>query len=130
MNYLSRYLNWKILAIIFSLITLSIILIIIIFNIEIKKTTSAILEVDASKNLALKFTSSNINLITSQKILSISLEGKIFFLEDAEFIYLGHNTYRVDFTNDELYHLIKTNSIYEVKIFFGSKKIVEYIFNI
>lgn len=105
-------------------------MIIIIFNIEIKKTTSAILEVDANKNLALKFTSSNINLITSQKILSISLEGKIFFLEDVEFIYLGHNTYRVDFTNDELYHLIKTNSLYEVKIFFGSKKIVEYIFNI
>ncbi|WP_022935363.1 MAG1140 family protein [Mesomycoplasma moatsii] len=130
MNYLNKYLNWKILAIIFSLIILSIILIIIIFNIEIKKTTSAILEVDANKNLALKFTSSNINLITSQKILSISLEGKIFFLEDVEFIYLGHNTYRVDFTNDELYHLIKTNSLYEVKIFFGSKKIVEYIFNI
>ena len=106
MSYLiNKYLNWKIFLIVFVLIFLSFIFL-------------------------LKFSTSNINLLTTQKDLSITLESKTFFLEDVEFINQGNNIYRINFYNDELYKLVKTNSLYEVRIFSSSKKIFEIIFNI
>ncbi|MBD5423194.1 MAG: hypothetical protein HDR43_01730 [Mycoplasma sp.] len=131
MSYLiNKYLSWKIFLIVFVLIFLSFIFLLILFNVEIKKINNAILEVDQNKNFSLKFSTSNINLLTTQKDLSITLESKTFFLEDVEFINQGNNIYRINFYNDELYKLVKTNSLYEVRIFSSSKKIFEIIFNI
>ncbi len=122
--------NWKWYAIIFGLFILSIAIISILLTIDIKKTTSAILEVDENKKFTLQFTTSNISLISSEKNISISLEGKTFYLHDVEFVYVGNNSYNLIFTNDDLYHLVKTNSLYNVNIHYGSKKIFEYLFNI
>ena len=80
--------------------------------------------------MSLQFTTSNINLLSEQKDLAINLEGKTYYLHDVEFIYVGNNQYRITFENEDLYHLVKTNSLYNVEIFSGSKKIVDYIFNI
>ncbi len=126
----AKNLNWKILVLIGVFVLAAIIFIIVLFNIEIKKTTTAILEVDGQKNLSLQFTTSNINLLSEQKDLAINLEGKTYYLHDVEFIYVGNNQYRITFENEDLYHLVKTNSLYNVEIFSGSKKIVDYIFNI
>lgn len=101
-----------------------------LFNINISKSIEAILEVDSEKNMSLKFTSSNISLISDEKSLSITLEGKIYFINDIELTYIGNSVYIINFSNDELYKLIKTNSIYNVNIVYGSKKIFETIFNI
>lgn len=130
MNYLNKYLNWKVYSFLILISILGIILIALVLNTSIKKSINAILEVDPYKNMSLRFSTSNINLLSSQKDLSISLEGKIYFINDIEITYLGNNIYRINFENDELYQLIKTNSTYDVNIFIGSKKILEYIFNI
>ena len=130
MNYLNKYLNWKVYFFLILISILGIILIALVLNMSIKKSINAILEVDPYKNMSLRFSTSNINLLSSQKDLSISLEGKIYFINDIEITYLGNNIYRINFQNEELYQLIKTNSTYDVNIFIGSKKILEYIFNI
>lgn len=120
----------RIYVILFCLIITSIVFVFWLLNFELKKAINALLEVDANKNLSLKFTTSNINVISSEKYLLINLESKIFFIKDIELTYLGNNVYRITFFNDELYKLVKTNSIYEVTILSGTKKIYEILFNI
>lgn len=130
MKNTDRIVDKKIYIILFCLITASIIFVFWLLNFELKKTINALLEVDGNKNLSLKFRTSNINVISSEKYLLINLESKTFFIQDIELTYLGDNTYRITFFNDELYKLVKTNSIYEVRILSGSKKIYEILFNI
>lgn len=130
MNYLNNFFNWKVISFCLLLILFSLISVLVLMNIEIKRSTSAILEVDSNKNFSLKFSTSNISLLSSQKDLSINLESKIYFLSDVEFVNLGNNTYRINFLNDDLYKDIKTNSLYEVKIYSGFKKMYELIFGI
>lgn len=130
MKNIDRIIDKKIYITIFCLIFASIIFVFWLLNFELKKAINAILEVDANKNLSLKFTTSNINVISSEKYLLINLESKTFFIKDIELTYLGNNTYRIAFFNDELYKLVKTNSIYEVTILSGTKKIYEILFNI
>lgn len=120
----------RIYVILFCLIITSIVFVFWLLNFELKKAINALLEVDANKNLSLKFTTSNINVISSEKYLLINLESKTFFIKDIELTYLGNNVYRITFFNDELYKLVKTNSIYEVTILSGTKKIYEILFNI
>ncbi|MBR3571255.1 MAG: hypothetical protein IKL15_01135 [Mycoplasmataceae bacterium] len=118
------------LFIVIFLILIGIAFLIILFNWEIKNILNAVLEVDSKKDFYLKFNFSNIGLLNSQKSLFLVLEGKQFILEDVEFVYLGNNSYSINFFNDELYKLLKTNSLYEVKILYGSQKIIDFIFNI
>ena len=118
------------LFIVIFLILIGIVFLIILFNWEIKNILNAVLEVDSKKDFYLKFNFSNIGLLNSQKSLFLVLEGKQFILEDVEFVYLGNNSYSINFFNDELYKLLKTNSLYEVKILYGSQKIIDFIFNI
>ena len=120
----------RILFIVIFLILIGIVFLIILFNWEIKNILNAVLEVDSKKDFYLKFNFSNIGLLNSQKSLFLVLEGKQFILEDVEFVYLGNNSYSINFFNDELYKLLKTNSLYEVKILYGSQKIIDFIFNI
>ncbi|MBR3347916.1 MAG: hypothetical protein IKG36_00680 [Mycoplasmataceae bacterium] len=118
------------LFIVIFLILIGIAFLIILFNWEIKNILNAVLEVDSKKDFYLKFNFSNISLLNSQKSLFLVLEQKQFILEDVEFVYLGNNSYSINFFNDELYKLLKTNSLYEVKILYGSQKIIDFIFNI
>ena len=118
------------LFIVIFLILIGIAFLIILFNWEIKNILNAVLEVDSKKDFYLKFNFSNIGLLNSQKSLFLVLEGKQFILEDVEFVYLGNNSYSINFFNDELYKLLKTNSLYEVKILYGTQKIIDSIFNI
>ncbi|MBR4025402.1 MAG: hypothetical protein IKJ03_00425 [Mycoplasmataceae bacterium] len=120
----------RILFIVIFLILIGIVFLIILFNWEIKNILNAVLEVDSKKDFYLKFNFSNISLLNSQKSLFLFLEQKQFILEDVEFVYLGNNSYSINFFNDELYKLLKTNSLYEVKILYGSQKIIDFIFNI
>ena len=120
----------RILFIVIFLILIGIVFLIILFNWEIKNILNAVLEVDSKKDFYLKFNFSNIGLLNSQKSLFLVLEGKQFILEDVEFVYLGNNSYSINFFNDELYKLLKTNSLYEVKILYGTQKIIDSIFNI
>ena len=120
----------RILFIVIFLILIGIAFLIILFNWEIKNILNAVLEVDSKKDFYLKFNFSNISLLNSQKSLFLVLEQKQFILEDVEFVYLGNNSYSINFFNDELYKLLKTNSLYEVKILYGSQKIIDFIFNI
>lgn len=120
----------QILIVTIFLILIGIIFLIILLNWEIKNTINAILEVDFKKEFYLKFNFSNIGLLNSQKSLFIVLEEKQFVIEDIEFVYLGNNLYSINFFNDELYKLLKTNSLYEVKILYGTQKIIDFIFNI
>lgn len=116
--------------IVIFLILIGIAFLIILFNWEIKNILNAVLEVDSKKDFYLKFNFSNISLLNSQKSLFLVLEQKQFILEDVEFVYLGNNSYSINFFNDELYKLLKTNSLYEVKILYGTQKIIDSIFNI
>lgn len=118
------------LFIVIFLILIGIVFLIILFNWEIKNILNAVLEVDSKKDFYLKFNFSNISLLNSQKSLFLVLEQKQFILEDVEFVYLGNNSYSINFFNDELYKLLKTNSLYEVKILYGTQKIIDSIFNI
>lgn len=118
------------LFIVIFLILIGIAFLIILFNWEIKNILNAVLEVDSKKDFYLKFNFSNISLLNSQKSLFLVLEQKQFILEDVEFVYLGNNSYSINFFNDELYKLLKTNSLYEVKILYGTQKIIDSIFNI
>ncbi|MBR2055424.1 MAG: hypothetical protein IJ970_00010 [Mycoplasmataceae bacterium] len=120
----------RILFIVIFLILIGIVFLIILFNWEIKNILNAVLEVDSKKDFYLKFNFSNISLLNSQKSLFLFLEQKQFILEDVEFVYLGNNSYSINFFNDELYKLLKTNSLYEVKILYGTQKIIDSIFNI
>lgn len=122
--------NKKMYFIIFSLILIFLIVFVIILNFQIKKSISAILEVDNNKNFFIRLNTSNLNLFNGNKNISILLEGKQYFLKNVDFIYNNQNSYIIEFENDELYDLLKTNSLYEIKIFLGTKKLMNIIFNI
>ena len=117
---------------IYSLILtiISIIFITILLQVETKQNIDAILEVDSYKNFSIRFSTSNINLINSTKDLQISIESQNYYLYDIEFINQGDNIYRINFQNDELYKILKTNSLYNVKIFYAPKKLYQILFNI
>ena len=112
------------------LIIISIIFITILLQVETKQNIDAILEVDSYKNFSIRFSTSNINLINSTKDLQISIESQNYYLYDIEFINQGDNIYRINFQNDELYKILKTNSLYNVKIFYAPKKLYQILFNI
>ena len=112
------------------LIIISIIFITILLQVETKQNIDAILEVDSYKNFSIRFSTSNINLINSTKDLQISIESQNYYLHDIEFINQGDNIYRINFQNDELYKILKTNSLYNVKIFYAPKKLYQILFNI
>ena len=112
------------------LIIISIIFITILLQVETKQNIDAILEVDSYKNFSIRFSTSNINLINSTKDLQISIESQNYYLHDIEFINQGDNMYRINFQNDELYKILKTNSLYNVKIFYAPKKLYQILFNI
>ena len=112
------------------LIIISIIFITILLQVETKQNIDAILEVDSYKNFSIRFSTSNINLINSTKDLQISIESQNYYLYDIEFINQGDNIYRINFQNDELYKTLKTNSLYNVKIFYAPKKLYQILFNI
>ena len=102
------------LFIVIFLILIGIAFLIILFNWEIKNILNAVLEVDSKKDFYLKFNFSNISLLNSQKSLFLVLEQKQFILEDVEFVYLGNNSYSINFFNDELYKLLKKQ--YQLKL--------------
>lgn len=130
MIHLNKYLNNKNLIIISSIVLFSIILLIILFTFKVNKTTSAILEVDKDKNLFIRFQTINVSSFSNVKDMMIKIDNKMYLLNDVEFIYQGQNKYIVNFTNDYLYHLLKTNSIYEVQIISSVKTIFQIMFNI
>ena len=127
MNYLykQKYFIYSLILIIISIIFITILL-----QVETKQNIDAILEVDSYKNFSIRFSTSNINLINSTKDLQISIESQNYYLYDIEFINQGDNIYRINFQNDELYKILKTNSLYNVKIFYAPKKLYQILFNI
>lgn len=127
MNYLykQKYFIYSLI-----LIILSIIFIVILLQVETKQNINATLEVDNYKNFSIKFPSSNIHFLNIAKDLQISIENKSFYLFNVEFINQGDNIYRINFQNDELYKILKTNSLYNVKIFYSPKKLYQILFNI
>lgn len=127
LNYLFKQ---KYFIISFILIIISIISIIVLLQVETKQSVDAILEVDSYKNFSIKFSTSNINLLNSAKDLQISIESQNYYLYDVEFINQGNNIYRINFQNNELYKILKTNSLYNVQIFYASKKLYQILFNI
>ena len=127
LNYLykKKYFIYSLILIIISRIFITILL-----QVETKQNIDAILEVDSYKNFSIRFSTSNINLINSTKDLQISIESQNYYLYDIEFINQGDNMYRINSQNDELYKILKTNSLYNVKIFYAPKKLYQILFNI
>ncbi len=121
--YKKKIFAWSLIFIILSIVS-----IVILLQTEFKEYVDAILEVDNNKNFSLRFSTSNINFLNNPKDIYIIIENKSFYLYDIEFIYQGNNIYRINFSNDELYKLIKTNSLYSVKIFYSTKKLHEILF--
>ena len=131
MTNLSRFFNEKKLYIfIFLICSVGTTLILVLLNIKIDNAINALLEVDSNKDLRIKLSTSNINLNDLEKNLFISINNKQFLLSDVKFIYLGNNSYTIEFYNDELYKILKTNSLYEIKIISSTKKVFEILFNI
>lgn len=130
MNNLNKIANWKIYLIFGLLISLSIIILLLLFNIELKKSVDAILEVDEHKNFIITFQNSNIQQISGAKSIYLNLENKIYLLENPEFYSMGNNKYALSFDNDELYDVLKNQSIYNVQVFLDNQKLFNLIFNI
>lgn len=130
MNNLNKIANWKIYLIFGLLISLGIIILLLLFNIELKKSVDAILEVDEHKNFLITFQNSNIQQISGAKSIYLNLENKIYLLENPEFYAMGNNKYALSFDNDELYDVLKNQSIYNVQVFLDNQKLFNLIFNI
>lgn len=130
MNNLNKIANWKIYLIFGLLISLGIIILLLLFNIELKKSVDAILEVDEHKNFIITFQNSNIQQISGAKSIYLNLENKIYLLENPEFYSMGNNKYALSFDNDELYDVLKNQSIYNVQVFLDNQKLFNLIFNI
>lgn len=130
MNNLNKIANWKIYLIFGLLISLGIIILLLLFNIELKKSVDAILEVDEHKNFIITFQNSNIQQISGAKSIYLNLENKIYLLENPEFYAMGNNKYALSFDNDELYDVLKNQSIYNVQVFLDNQKLFNLIFNI
>lgn len=128
---LNKFSNEKKLYIfIFLVCSIGIILLFLLLNIKIDNALNALLEVDSNKDLKIKLSTSNINLNDIEKNIFISVNSKQFLLSEVKFIYLGNNSYTIEFYNDELYKILKTNSLYEIKIISSTKKVFEILFNI
>lgn len=130
MNNLNKIANWKIYLIFGLLISSGIIILLLLFNIELKKSVDAILEVDEHKNFIITFQNSNIQQISGAKSIYLNLENKIYLLENPEFYSMGNNKYALSFDNDELYDVLKNQSIYNVQVFLDNQKLFNLIFNI
>lgn len=130
MKDLNRIINWKVYIIIVFLILLCSLILFWLFNTDLKKTINAVLEVDKNKNFALVFDNSNIQQISGSKNIYISLEKKMYLLENVKYTFLGNNRYAITFDNEELIDAIKSQSLFNVKIFLDSKKTFDIIFNI
>lgn len=130
MNNLNKIANWKIYLIFALLISSGIIILLLLFNIELKKSVDAILEVDEHKNFIITFQNSNIQQISGAKSIYLNLENKIYLLENPEFYSMGNNKYALSFDNDELYDVLKNQSIYNVQVFLDNQKLFNLIFNI
>lgn len=109
---------------------MGIIILLLLFNIELKKSVDAILEVDEHKNFIITFQNSNIQQISGSKSIYLNLENKIYLLENPEFYSMGNNKYALSFDNDELYDVLKNQSIYNVQVFLDNQKLFNLIFNI
>lgn len=130
MNNLNKFQNWKIYWIFSILIILTILVLFLLFNIELKKSIDGILEVDEQKNFIIGFQNSNIQQVSGSKSIYLNLENKIYLLENPQFYAIGNNKYALSFDNDELYDLLKSQSIYNVKVFLDNQKLFNFIFNI
>ena len=130
MNNLNKFQNWKIYWIFSALIILTILVLFLLFNIELKKSIDGILEVDEQKNFIIGFQNSNIQQVSGSKSIYLNLENKIYLLENPQFYAIGNNKYALSFDNDELYDLLKSQSIYNVKVFLDNQKLFNFIFNI
>ena len=105
--YKKKIFAWSLIFIILSIVS-----IVILLQTEFKEYVDAILEVDNNKNFSLRFSTSNINFLNNPKDIYIIIENKSFYLYDIEFIYQGNNIYRINFSNDELYKLIKNEILF------------------
>lgn len=130
MKNLNKVINWKIYIIIIFFIILSGLILFWLFNTNLQKSIDAVLEVDKNKNFVLVFDNSNIQQVNGSKNVYISLEKKMYLLQNVKYTFLGNNRYAITFDNEELIDVIKSQSLFNVKIFLDSKSIFDIIFNI
>lgn len=130
MKNLSKYFNSKCYFIICVTILFLLIVLFYFLNTKIKYSISTILEVDSDKNFLLNMDTANLTQINESKKIVLILEGKYYILEEVELIYLGHNKYNIVFSNDNLFKIVKNNSLYRVNVVLGSKTLLDTIFNI
>lgn len=114
----------------FILILISIVFLFIFLNLKISQNIQTYLEVNQDKKMTIYLNNSNLSLISNKKEIVIKIENDFFNIKEAELINIGNERFLISIQDDEIYDLVKTNSVYRIYIIIDSKKMYQYIFNI